>query len=57
MILFCAAIYVRLSGTGAKIETERWPSAGLMLCQRLRRWHNIKPALGDCPVPAGRVLS
>ena len=26
-------------------STVRWPDAGLMLYQRLRRWHNIKPAL------------
>ena len=28
----------------------RSPNAGLMLNQRLRRWFNIKPALGKCCV-------
>ena len=26
-------------------HANNWPNAGLMLCLRLRRWHNIKPAL------------
>ena len=28
-------------------NTRRWPNAGLILCQRRRRWANIKPALGQ----------
>ena len=35
-------------------NTKHWPNAGLMLDQRLRRWPNIKPALGQCFVFAGR---
>ena len=34
-------------------NTGRLPNADLMLCQRLRRWPNIKSALGRRPVLAG----
>ena len=34
-------------------NTTRWPNAGLMLAHRLRRWANIKPALGQRVVFAG----
>ena len=34
-------------------NTTRWPSVGLMLAHRLRRWPNIKPALGQRLVFAG----
>ena len=38
-------------------NTRHSPSAGLMLGHRLRRWFNIKPALGECLVFDGWVLS
>ena len=31
-------------------KKEGWSNAGLMLAHRLRRWHNITPALGQRPV-------
>ena len=31
------------------------PNAGLMLGHRLRRWPNIKPAVGKCLMFAGKV--
>ena len=34
-------------------NTRRLPNAGLMLAQRLRRWPNIKPALGEYIVSVG----
>ena len=34
-------------------NTKYWPNAGLMLVHRLRRWPNIKPPLGECPVFGG----
>ena len=34
-------------------NTRHSPNAGLMLAQRLRRWSNINPALGDRLVIAG----
>ena len=34
-------------------STRLSPNAGLMLCHRRRRWHNIKPALDERPVFAG----
>ena len=34
-------------------NTRRWPNAGLMLSHRLRRWANIRSALGQCLVFAG----
>ena len=37
-------------------NTRRWPSVGLMLDQRRRRWANINPALGQRPVFAGILL-
>ena len=32
---------------------RRSPNAGTLLGHRLRRWHNIVPALGECVVFAG----
>ena len=37
---------------------KRWPSVGLMLVQRLRRWTSIKPTLGREEIvflPAGSI--
>ena len=34
-----------MNHNGVPANTRRWPNAGLMLAQRLRRWANIKPAL------------
>ena len=36
--------------------TRRWPNVALMLDQRQRRWHNIKTALGQRLLFAGRSL-
>ena len=33
-------------------NTKRWPNVGLMLVQRLRRWANINPTLGERLVSA-----
>ena len=38
---------------GFPANTRRWPSAGLMLAQRRRRWVNISPALGQRLVFSG----
>ena len=38
------------------VNTTRWPNAGQMPAQRLRRWANISPALGQRVVLAGRSL-
>ena len=34
-------------------NTTHWPSTGLMLGQRCKRWPNIGPTLGHCIVSAG----
>ena len=34
-------------GENSPENTRCWTNAGLMLGHRLRRWHNIKPALGQ----------
>ena len=39
--------YAGLSPLLYQADSSRWPNAGLMLGQRRRRWHNIKPALGQ----------
>ena len=36
-----------LSGSHSSDQKTRWPNAGLMLAHRLRRWANIKTALGQ----------
>ena len=33
--------------TGQLVYTRRWPNADLMLAHRLRRWSNIRSALGE----------
>ena len=38
-------------------NTRRWSKAVLMLAQRLRRWANIKTALGQRLVLVGELLS
>ena len=45
--LVFAGIVVVLSVTA---NTGHSPNAVYMLAQRLRRWPNIKTALGECPV-------
>ena len=35
------------------VQQTRDTNAGLMLGQRRRRWTNIKPSFGQCPVFAG----
>ena len=37
-------------------DTRHWPNAGQMLTHRLRRWANIRPALGQRLVPAGIIF-
>ena len=39
------------------VSTIHWPNVGSMLCHRLRHWPNIEPALGQCIVFAGMVVS
>ena len=34
-------------------NTRNWPNIGSMLVQRLRRWPNIEPILGEFRVFAG----
>ena len=36
--------------------TRHSPNTVFMLVQRLRRWPNIKPALGECTLFAGKAL-
>ena len=33
-----------------RLNTRRWPNAGLMLAYRLRRWPTLSPVLGYCVV-------
>ena len=53
----CPTTIQHSSEKGVKVavpaKTRHSPNAGLLLCHRLRRWPNSKPALGDCLVFGG----
>ena len=47
----CRLLSWRVVGVGdCPANKKQSPNAGLMLCQRRRRWPSIKPALGHCHV-------
>ena len=49
-------LWLRGATGGIRANTGNSPNVVLMLAQRLRRWPNIKTALGECPVLAGMLL-